>query len=950
MSKLLKSGATAALAVAATTASVMVALPASAVPAPAPHVGGSHAKAPSRTELRTVRERERTMAAAMKPAPHFSANAATAFTVNTTDDTSLADPAGTTCADANGNCSLRAAVEAANNLAKPVQIVLDATTYPLSSGTELQVTNPAGTSIVGQGASATKIQGAGSAGLIHETATDTTQPGALLFLSGATLTGGSAANGGALYLDYVSSGSVYVGTTAVLDRVRVTGNAASSHGGGIYAAYVDTVYLTDSSVTGNVSPEGGGIYADWSNLQLTRSRVNDNSTTPGASGYGAGIYIDYGVTNITGGSISNNSAGDASDPGYGGAIYDYEGNTTLSRVAVNGNTASDGGSGGAIYAYYDLLDVTGGTISNNAATGVNGYGGGIYIDESAQVGLHGVTMDADTTEGAASDSHGGGAIYDYGYYAGNQITIDSGSSITGADNGAIYLYAEYGGIDLSIEDSTLAGNTDTSQNLNGYGGGGAVCAHAYDSGQVDLSIANSTVRDNSSTGGYSGGAVTVYADYQGAAALNFAGTTFQHNSAGPGGYGGAAFAYNYDEYSPVSLRMAHNLFVNNSAGTDDSGEQGYGGALAIYEYAALTDVGSTFRGNHAVGDGGYGGALYNASYQSERLTGTKFIGNSAGTDSYGGAVYSNNYAGDMFEGVTISGNRATYGGGLYADSDDYQVSFDRSTISGNTAGSATEAGAGGGIFVDDAIFTLNDTTVAGNSAKTLADTAGQGGGIWTSYGIQSVQYSTLSGNTAEQGGGYYTESPGGTVLASIVSGNHAPGGAEQDCAGTASPALHSLGANVVGQRACLSAVQTGDVITKKPGLGPLANNGGPTQTRGLTAHSPAIDRGGYNCPATDQRGEPRSAASCDAGAYERAPGVINRVRPSRGTAGTKITISGSGLTFARTVLIGGKKAKHQVVSDRQLIAWAPRHRPGQVAVVVNTPDGAGTQGQFTYQK
>ena len=32
---------------------------------------------------------------------------------------------------------------------------------------------------------------------------------------------------------------------------------------------------------------------------------------------------------------------------------------------------------------------------------------------------------------------------------------------------------------------------------------------------------------------------------------------------------------------------------------------------------------------------------------------------------------------------------------------------------------------------------------------------------------------------------------------------------------------------------------------------------------------PAIDRGGSFCPATDQRGKPRNAAHCDAGAYER---------------------------------------------------------------------------------
>ena len=54
-----------------------------------------------------------------------------------------------------------------------------------------------------------------------------------------------------------------------------------------------------------------------------------------------------------------------------------------------------------------------------------------------------------------------------------------------------------------------------------------------------------------------------------------------------------------------------------------------------------------------------------------------------------------------------------------------------------------------------------------------------------------------------------------------------------------------------------------------PGLLPLAENGGLTQTMALTSDSPALDVGG-ECPEADQRGMPRSGA-CDAGAYEYQP-------------------------------------------------------------------------------
>jgi hypothetical protein len=53
-------------------------------------------------------------------------------------------------------------------------------------------------------------------------------------------------------------------------------------------------------------------------------------------------------------------------------------------------------------------------------------------------------------------------------------------------------------------------------------------------------------------------------------------------------------------------------------------------------------------------------------------------------------------------------------------------------------------------------------------------------------------------------------------------------------------------------------------------LGPLADNGGPTQTHALLPSSPAIDAGDNNgCPPTDQRGVARpSGLACDIGAYE----------------------------------------------------------------------------------
>lgn len=71
-----------------------------------------------------------------------------------------------------------------------------------------------------------------------------------------------------------------------------------------------------------------------------------------------------------------------------------------------------------------------------------------------------------------------------------------------------------------------------------------------------------------------------------------------------------------------------------------------------------------------------------------------------------------------------------------------------------------------------------------------------------------------------------------------------------------------------------------NIIGSNPKLGPLANNGGPTQTRALLAGSLAIDAadpsvgGPGACATTDQRGMARfdgnydSVVRCDMGAYE----------------------------------------------------------------------------------
>src|SRR5207249_1910027 len=93
--------------------------------------------------------------------------------------------------------------------------------------------------------------------------------------------------------------------------------------------------------------------------------------------------------------------------------------------------------------------------------------------------------------------------------------------------------------------------------------------------------------------------------------------------------------------------------------------------------------------------------------------------------------------------------------------------------------------------------------------------------------------------------------------------------------GNCSDPVVSLGNNLDSGNTC-ALTGPGDLINVNPMLGPLQNNGGPTDTHALAAGSPAVDAAANaGCPATDQRGAARpfdgngdGTPTCDIGAFE----------------------------------------------------------------------------------
>lgn len=270
---------------------------------------------------------------------------------------------------------------------------------------------------------------------------------------------------------------------------------------------------------------------------------------------------------------------------------------------------------------------------------------------------------------------------------------------------------------------------------------------------------------------------------------------------------------------------------------------------------------------------------------------TMIDGGSHSTDGGGGRVLeiSTTTAHVSLSSLTIQNGIANSGGGI---SNSGVLTINSSSLVGNTAANESTAAGGaifnlgtltinkttfngnavnarsayGGAIYNSGNLTITSSTLYGNSATGLLDA--WGGGV-INYGKTWISSSTLSANSGTAGGSIYNSNVV-TIQNSIIA--NSSGG---NCSGT----ITSQGYNLSSDGTC-NFSNSGDLNKTNPKLGPLRNNGGPTQTMALPSGSPAIDAGNpAGCTdsrghllTTDQRGQPRpdkeDTGGCDMGAYE----------------------------------------------------------------------------------
>jgi len=412
-----------------------------------------------------------------------------------------------------------------------------------------------------------------------------------------------------------------------------------------------------------------------------------------------------------------------------------------------------------------------------------------------------------------------------------------------------------------------------------------------------------------------------------------------------------------------------NVSISNLTITNGASSIGAG----IANFNENLDLDGMVITNNAASDDGGGlwmdGFDFRFDIQNSTIT-----GNTA--QSKGGGVYVEdtniNAVPNLIRNTVISGNTAARGGGIYLYDPDSQITIDQVTISDNEASvsgggmtlqdtdagdfiitnstfSGNQAPVGGGAYFyqPDTPLLISNTTVSGNQGTT-------GAGIYFYDGFDAdLSFVTVVSNVATgDGGGLFVLNNGPSITNSIVADNSAA--VDSDLGGDDNfDVTYSL-IEVPGMMN-----DNGNNITGvDPQLGPLADNGGPTETHLPSATSPALDAANLALTpgiTSDQRGNTRpGGAAADMGAVELNGGTFvfdpttYTVDENDGTV--SLTVTRTGGTDPASVNYTTNDGTANAGSDYTASSGTINFAAGQTSqsVVVGILDDAATEPPETF--
>ena len=254
----------------------------------------------------------------------------------------------------------------------------------------------------------------------------------------------------------------------------VCGATSMDHGAGIELGIHNgkgaTLYLTGGVIAGNYAPEGGGVYADGSTINMTGDTtggtISGNGTFEDRPGYGAGICAEDSMVTITNGYITNNKYQFYVDEGHkgngchgGGGIAAFskysgqrKGSLVISGGYITGNYSAEAGGGVYAGAWNQALSgftFSGGIIASNVAQ--NSEGGGIRI---------------------AAPTVGDFNVSDV---SGKKAYITNNTTNTTNDWGGGGVFVQGGANGVQSASLKIYNALITNNHANGFGGGFAAC-------------------------------------------------------------------------------------------------------------------------------------------------------------------------------------------------------------------------------------------------------------------------------------------------------------------------------------------------------------------------------------------------------------------------------------------------------------------------------------------
>lgn len=739
----------------------------------------------------------------------------------------------------------------------------------------------------------------------------------------------SEASGVITDTDNISGSNAYnvirgnsVDATTILDGFIVTGGQADGpttdlgRGGGLYGKNNNRPIVQNVIFSGNWADDGGGMY----NSSTSNPTMQNVTFTGNAAQYGGGMYNDFFI--LSGPTLINITFTGNRANSDGGGMYNNSGGSfpSMTNVIFSGNTAMMGGGG--VYNYNTDSTLTNVTFSGNRAYS----GGGMYNVIGSDPTLVNAIFWGNISEGTGKqienqsgtlvishsliqDSNGSGGSWDtsLGTDAGNNLDSNplfvrdpdpgDGDWTTLADNDYGDLHLQTGSPALNAgSNSAVSGvATDLAGNPRILDGTVDLGAFEHPAGPIYVNddapgpthdglswtTAYTNVQDALSaadSGDPIWVAAGVYYPDEGAGQTdNDRNSTFQlvNGVALYGGFAGTESVLDQRDWTVNIAVLSGDIDQNDT--TDASGiitnTANINGDNA---YQVVTGSGTdntavldgfTVTGGRA--DGAYisacgtacGGGMYNEG-GSPVVQNVSFRANS--TNSRGGGMANFEGSNPVLTNLSFSANLAGNAGGGMTNEYNSNPSLINVIFTNNIAGG------GGGMFNN------------GNSNSSLtnvifsANRAAEGGGMANETSTPILTNVTFTGNTANINGGGIDNDTSTPVLTNVILwGNTANNSGDQVFNDRSMPVIsYSLvqGGLPAGSSDGGHNLDVDPLFARLPDPGLDGTWGTDDDDYGdlrLLPGSPAIDSGDNgNCPATDQRGLPRSDGHCDRGAFE----------------------------------------------------------------------------------